>query len=397
MKFRISQVDFSKALTTCGKSILSRANLPILSNLLIKASGSDLEVLSTNLETATRVRFKGQIESNGEVTVNGKTLLEFVSQLPAGDLVFEKLGEEVLIKTKGYSGRFATLPPEEFPAIPKIEKGVQLEIGAEDFLDASAKTAFSAAQDEGRPILTGVLCEINKNKIKLVATDGYRLSFKESVIENPKALSGIKINVPARAFIEVARIVSDLGIVSAEAGAHEKGKKISLTVADSLNQINFIIKGSFLENSKEAEVEFTSRLIEGEFPNWQKIIPAVFNTKVKIDKGEFAKLIKVAAIFARDSGNIVKLKFEPKGGKNGVFSVSAASNQVGSSDAQVDVEINGSGGEIAFNYRYLLEVLAVIEGEEINFEMNESLNPGKITSEDSPNFFHIVMPVRLQS
>ncbi len=397
MKFKIPQADFSRALTACGKSILARANLPILSNLLIRAEGKDLEVLSTNLEAATRAKLKGEVGEGGEVTVNGKMLLEFVSQLPQGELVFEKLGEGVTVSTNGYSGRFATLPPEEFPAIPKIEKGISFEVAARDFVDASAKVAFSAAQDEGRPILTGILCEVSKNKMKMVATDGYRLSFKEVAVASPKVLSSLKANVPARAFAEVARIISDLGLVAAEESDKGKVKMVSLTIADALNQINFKIKDVPLGSGRDAEIEFTSRLIEGEFPNWQKIIPASFNTQAKIEKGEFVKLIRIASIFARDSGNIVKLKFEPQSGKSGIFSVSATSSQVGSSDAMVDVEITGKGGEIAFNFRYILEVLSVMEGEEINFEMNESLNPGKITSEGSPNFFHIVMPVRLQT
>lgn len=373
-----------------GKSVLSRANLPILSNVLFKVSSGNLEVITTNLETATKVSLKCKVESGGETTVNGKILFEFVSQLPEGEIVVEKLGEEVVVTTKGYSARFATMPPEEFPAIPKIEKGIKVQVSAGVLERAIAKTVFNAAQDEGRPILTGVLCDISKNKMKMVATDGYRLGYGEVLLGNQKNLPSVKINVPARALLEVAKILSETRQLEELSEKEDKNEnEFTLVIAEGLNQINFKLDG----------VEFTSRLIEGEFPNWQKIIPSTFNTKVKINKEEFVKLVKVAAIFARESGNIIKLKFEPKGGgKNGTFNVTAASSQVGSSDAQCEVEIEGKGGEIAFNYRYLLEVLAVVGEEEINFEMNESLNPGKITSIDSKNpFFHIVMPVRLQS
>lgn len=416
MKFVISQSEFSKALLTSGKSILSRANLPILSNVLIKASAGKVEILATNLETATKVELKCKVESEGKATVNGKTLLEFTSQLPESELVFEKLGEEAIVSTKGYSGRFATIAPEEFPAIPKIEKGFVLEVGCGDFVDAASKVAFSAAQDEGRPILTSVLCDIAKNEIKMVATDGYRLGFQEINTRNSGITSNLKINVPARAINEVAKIILELGLVEVEDDKKDEKNSIKITVSQNLNQISFQLDG----------VEFISRLIEGEFPNWQKIIPSTFNTKVKIAKDEFIKLIKVASIFARESGSIVKLKFEtgsanksgsaPLGGGAGrvpdgdsagpvparhgagILRVNAASSQVGSSDANCDVDISGSGGEIAFNYRYLLEILAVVSGEEVNFEMNESLNPGRITSLDPKNnFFHIIMPVRLQS
>ncbi len=389
MDFKVLQPEFSKALLTCGKSILSRANLPILSNVLIKASTKGIEIVSTNLETATKVQVGGKVGAFGEITLSGKMILEFVSQLPEGEVKFEKLGEEVIITTKGYSGRFPTMPPEEFPAIPKIEKGISLEVDSVEFAERVLKIIFSAAADEGRPILTGALCEINKNRMRIVVTDGYRLGYEEVAMDSPKNLPNIKINVPARALSEVAKIIAEDNSRDHE---DEKGKakdKINILISDALNQINFKING----------VEFTSRLIEGEYPNWQKIIPSTFNTKVTINRAELIKLVKITSIFARESGNIIKLKFEPTGsGKSGKLSVLATSSQVGSSDVSCEVGIVGKGGEIAFNYRYLTEVLLAIDDEEINFEMNESLNPGKITGLDPKDpYFHIIMPVRLQA
>ena len=402
MKIKIPQADFSKALLASGKSILPRANLPILSNVLIKAAGQKVEILATNLETATRVTLGCKVEGAGETTVNGKTLFEFVSQLPDGEVIAEKLGEELVISTKGYSARFTTMPAEEFPAIPKVEKGILLEIDPTAFVGGVSRVVFSAAQDEGRPILTGVLCDLGKNKLKMVATDGYRLGFEEINIGGVQGVTNLKFNIPARALGEVAKIMIERGLVDEGDKGH---RKFNMMVSDGLNQISFRMGAG----SGEDEVEFTSRLIEGEFPNWQKIIPSTFNTKVKIAKEEFMKLVRVASIFARDAGNIVKLKFEltasgplrqgaSEASKRGRFSVSATSAQTGSGDVSSEVEIEGKGGEIAFNYRYLLEVLAVIADDEVNFEMNESLNPGKITSSASgDNFFHIIMPVRLQA
>jgi len=134
-------------------------------------------------------------------------------------------------------------------------------------------------------------------------------------------------------------------------------------------------------------------MIEGEFPNWQKIIPASFVTKAKIERDEFIRKIKIASIFARDSGSIIRLKLEGK-----KLTIMANTSQVGSNETETEVEINGKGGEIAFNYRYLLEALSAIDSEDVNFEMSESLTPGKLTSaEGQKDFFHIIMPVRLQS
>ena len=351
--------------------------------------------MATNLETATRVTFGGKVENTGEVTVNGRIIFDFVSQLPEGEVVVEKLGEELVVVQGAYSARFTTMPADEFPAIPKVDKGINLEIDCALFVNGVLKVVFSAAQDEGRPILTGVLCEVNKNKLRMVATDGYRLSFGEIETGSMQTGPSLKFNMPAKALGEVAKIIIERGL--AEVEDKKNSKKFSLMVSAGLNQVSFKLPGQ----DKKEEVEFTSRLIEGEFPNWQKIIPGAFKTKVKIPKDEFVKLVRIASIFAREAGNIVKLKFEPVAsgvGKGGKFSVSATSAQTGSSDVASDVEIEGPGGEIAFNYRYLLEVLAQVSGSEVYFEMNESLNPGKLTTEDpKDSFFHIIMPVRLQA
>lgn len=385
MKFRLNQQDFSKALIFSGKSLLSKSNLPILSNLLITAEKGKVEILSTNLETATRVTVGGKCDREGKITISGKTLLEFVSQLPPEEVVFEVLGEEVAVTSGSFKARMVTMAAEEFPAIPKIEKGTAFKVEGFVLARCIDEVTFSAAQDEGRPILTGVLWEIEKDKLKMVATDGYRLSFDEITISGPKDFSA-KIIVPSRALVEVAKIISE------KAGGDERDQKtenMEITVADNQNQINF----------KIGEIEFTSRLIEGEYPAWQKVIPSSFASRAKISREEFVKIVRIASIFARDGGGIIKLKFEvdSKEKSRGLLTISGNAAQVGSSDSQIGVDLSGPGGEIAFNFRYLLDVLSVISADEISFEMVESLNPGKISFSEAPHFFHIIMPVRLQA
>jgi DNA polymerase-3 subunit beta len=380
MKFIVEQQLFNRSLMLAGKSLLAKPNLPVLANLLIKAGKGKVEIISTSLETATRVNFDCKVEIEGETTVNGKTMLEFVSQLPGGDVAFEKLGEEVLVSASGFKARLATIAAEEFPVIPKIEKGTKLKLTADDFARCVARVAFSAAQDEGRPVLTGVLCEFVKGSLKMVATDGYRLSYDEMALGEGEPFEA-KIVLPARALLEVAKILSETE------GLGDKAD-FSMLIAENLSQVSFSVPGA----------EFTSRLIEGEYPGWQRVIPASFGTKVKVAKEDVVKVVRVASIFARDAGSIIRVKVEPGAKGKGVFKVLSAAAQVGSSDAQVEADVTGPGGEIAFNYRYLLDALAVITTEDIIFEMIESLNPGKISSTDETDkFFHIVMPVRLQS
>lgn len=385
MKFKLNQQDFSKALIYSGKSLLSKSNLPILSNLLISAEKGKVEILSTNLETATKVIADCKCEREGKITISGKTLLEFVSQLPAEEVVFEVLGEEVVVTAGSFKARMVTMAAEEFPAIPKIEKGMAFKADGDVLAQCINKVSFSAAQDEGRPVLTGVLWEIERDKLKMVATDGYRLSCEEVNISAPKGF-GAKIIVPSRALIEVAKII---GEKAGDGDSGQKGENMEITVADNLNQINF----------KIGEIEFTSRLIEGEYPAWQKVIPGTFASRAKINREEFVKIVRIASIFARDGGGIIKLKFEVDSKEKnwGLLTISGNAAQVGSSDSQIGVELSGPGGEIAFNFRYLLDVLSVISADEITFEMVESLNPGKISFSEAPHFFHIIMPVRLQS
>ncbi|KKR49006.1 MAG: polymerase III subunit beta protein [Candidatus Curtissbacteria bacterium GW2011_GWA1_40_16] len=373
MKFKIFQEDLAKALSASSRSLNVKGNLPILSNVLVNCSKNNMEVTSTNLETAIKVTTPCKIEKEGKATLPGRTLFEYVPQLPEGEIMVEKLGEEVVISTKGYNARVATMPVDDFPAIPKIASGKELKLKADEFSKSIENVEFCASQDESRPALTGILCELEKKGLLMVATDGYRLSFSQ--IADTKSSQVFKLIIPARALSEFAKIIVD------STGA--ENTQVTMMVAHQLNQVEF----------KIGSIEFTSRTIEGEYPGWQKIIPSVFATKAKIQKAEFVKKLRVASIFARDAGNIVKLNFA-----QGALTIFANTSQVGSNEIQADARIEGPGGEIAFNFRYLLEALSVVEGEDVLFEMGESLTPARLRStEPKDTSFHIIMPVRLQS
>ncbi len=378
MKFIVSQSEFLKALNIGSRSLLAKANLPILSNALINVKKDCVELLTTNLETACRVKVSAKVESVGETSVVGRTIGEFVSQLEGAELVVEKLGEELVVETKGVGARFGTMDPADFPAIPRVEGGSGFTVEAGKLSGAVSSVVFCAAADESRPILTGVLCQATKKGLVLVSTDGFRLGNALLEIQNSTLSLGLKFIIPAKALAEISKIGDEVG-----AGLPEKKRQVEVVISDSLNQAVF----------KIGEVEFTSRLIEGSFPAWEKLIPGEFSTQALVDKQELVKVVKIAAIFAREAGNIVKLKLSPDGG--GQLSVAAAASQVGSSDSTIKTDLKGKGGEIAFNFRYILEALATIEGDTVSFEMNESLNPGRI-SPPAGNFFHIIMPVRLQ-
>lgn len=375
MKIKVDQLEFIRALTNSNRSLSSKTNLPILANVLLEASKDKLQIVSTNLETACRVSVPCKVEVGGEITTIGKALWEFVSQLSQEEVDVEKLGEELVLKQGNFDARFSTMAASEFPAIPKVSGDLSFKIDSGILSKAIGRVVFNAALDESRPILTGVLCEFSKGGLNMVATDGYRLGFCEiNQVEGSK--TAISIIVPAKSLWEVAKIVGE--------GPGDQ-KVVNIHVSDNLSQASF----------KFGEVEFVSRLIEGEFPNWQRVIPGTFATKAVVSKVDFMKVIKMASIFAKDSGSVVKVKLEGDE-KVGKLMVSAATSQVGSSTAGIDAKVTGAGGEIAFNFRYMLESLGSLEADEVIFEMNESLNPGRVTSTDDAKLFHIVMPVRLQ-
>ena len=373
MKLKISQEDFAKALSASSRSVNAKSNLPILANVLVNCSKNNLEVTSTNLETAIKVTVPCKVEKEGKTTLPGRTLFEFIPQLPGGEITVEKLGEEVLLSAKGYSARLATMAADEFPAIPKIASGKELKIDARGFSKNVQRVEYCASQDEGRPALTGILCELEKKGLLMVATDGYRLSFSQ--ITGTISAQVFRLIIPARALSELAKIIAE--------SESADNQKLAILVANQLNQVDF----------KIGNIEFTTRTIEGEYPGWQKIIPSTFSTKAKIPKSEFVRQLRIASIFARDAGNIVKLNLG-----EGQLTIFANTSQVGSNEIKTEAQIEGPGGEIAFNFRYLLEALSAIEGEDVLFEMGESLTPARLKSTEPKDLsFHIIMPVRLQS
>lgn len=380
MKLTITQENFSRALTAVSKSLSAKVNLPILANVLLSATKSGLEVLATDLETATRVATPAKVTVEGRAAVPGRVLWEFISQIPGGEVSLEKLGEELVIGAKSLGARLATMPAEDFPSIPKIEHGTVIRLAPGDLTTAVLRVAFCAAADEGRPVLGGILCEASGSSFSMVATDGYRLAFQKIATGGKPIAATTRVIVPARAMVEVAKLVSESGQLSE--------RDVELEIAQTLNQANFRI----------ADVQFTTRLVEGSFPPWQKIIPEKFTTSAKIGREELVRVVRIASIFARDSGSIVKFTLSPKDSPGAsVLKVASGNKQFGSNEADVEIELSGKGGEIAFNYRYLLEMLSSVESEDVNFEMIESLNPGKITIPGEPDYFYIVMPVRLQS
>lgn len=374
MKLSILQENLHRGLAIVSRAVSSRSQLPILTNILLKTDGGRLKLTATNLEIGLNYWIGAKIENEGAITIPAKLLTEFVSSLPAGKIDLEVEGGSLKLNAGIYKANFMGLGATEFPPVASLGQKPSLELSADSFCQAIGQVAFAAAQDESRPVLSGVYLVAKEDGFMMVATDGYRLSFKKFL--SKEEIGGVEemkkgAIVPASALFEVARI---------RAGETE-AEKIGLTFTSEANQVIFSV----------ASGEVISRLIEGQFPDFEKIMPGEGKTKFSLSREEFLRAVKMGAIFARESANVIRLEAE-----RDVLKVSANSSQVGDNLTSIEVKIEGEGGKIAFNSRYLLDFLSSTDAENIGFEMSGPLNPGSFTSQGDSSYRHIIMPVRVQ-
>ena len=373
MKIQILQESLNRGLTTVSRSISSKAQLPILANVLLKTDKNQLQLSATNLETGISLRLGAKIEKEGEITIPAKILAEIIASLPAGKIDLEVKENLLNINANGYRANLNGMAAAEFPKLPTYEEESLFSLPAEKLVEAINQVAFSAATDEGRPVLTGVLLRIDGKTLSLVATDGYRLSLKTLALDS-LVKENFSLLLPARTLMEVARIISE-----------EKGEELStvrLGFTKEQNQVVFVFP----------ELELFSRVIEGEFPAYEKIIPQGFSTKITLDKESFSRAVKLVSIFARDSANIIRLKIDQD-----FLEMSANSPQVGENKNSLEAKIEGEKNEIAFNYRFLQGFLGAVSSSEVVLEMNGPLSPGVFKSAEDESYKHIIMPVRLQN
>jgi len=373
MRISTLQENLTKGLNTVSRFITTKTQLPILNNVLIKTNQGRLKLSATNLETGINFWLGAKIEKEGEVCLPAKILTEYISSLPPQKVDLEIINNSLRVNCEGYQASFLTSPTTEFPLIPSLEKKPEILLGIKDLSLVINQVAFAASQDEGRPALTGVLFKIKKESLFLVATDGYRLSVKE--IKNLKGIEKLakfqeELLIPSRALMEVSKILSE-----------GEATELGITITPKNNQVIF----------STPDVEIISRLIEGKFPDFEKIIPGKGKTQVTIETEGLLQAVRTASIFAREAANIIKF-----GIKNNKLEISSNSPQLGENKIALEVKTEGSGGEIAFNARYLIDFLNSIKSDLINLQMSDALSPGVFSPADDKSFLHIIMPIRLQ-
>lgn len=366
MKFSLLQPKLSAALIKTTRIISQKAQLPILQNVLLETKDEFLYITGTNTETTIITKINAKIEKQGGICVPAKLLLEFISTLPEAPILFESKTGSLAITCEGYEAVIPGVAKEEFPLVSEGKKGKEIEIKKDTLLSSLESVIFSAATDEGRPILTGVKVKTGKEGALFVTTDGYRLSLKKEQVSFGEETDVI---IPAKALAEVIRV-----------GGEEKEVEKILFKQIEGAQLAFFV----------GNTEIITRVIDGEYPNFEKILPKNHATRVVFEKEALLKATKSAALFARDNANIVKLHVEA-----GKTVLSANTPQVGQNSVEISATVDGEGGDIAFNSRFLLEFLGHFGEEKVVFEMTGSLNPGIFKSEKQEEYLHVIMPVRV--
>ncbi|MBI2611589.1 DNA polymerase III subunit beta [Candidatus Gottesmanbacteria bacterium] len=369
MRVTILKENLYKALSIASRNISLRPQLPVLNNILLKTEGDGLILSSATMELGIVVKAGAKIEEEGETTVAGRLFTEYISQLPSEKLTLSFDKDVLTAKTQSASGSFTTLPAKDFPSFPVSGKNETVSIPLLAFQNGVIRTAFAASTDDGRPVLTGIRILASNKGIGFYATDGYRLSIEQ--IKTEKEVGGLDFIFPARILVEILKIAQE-----------EQVKDILFTSLGEKKQVIFSL----------GKVTVVTRLIEGDFPNIEKIIPTTFKTKVTVEAEKFLSSVKMCSLFARGSSNIVKIKIQ----KNGLR-LSANTPQVGENVDEMDAAVEGEEMEIAFNYRFLLDLLNNFPDKEVLLESSGPLNPGVFKpASGKENFLHIIMPVRLQ-
>jgi DNA polymerase-3 subunit beta len=313
----------------------------------------------------------GKIEVDGATTVPARLLTDLVGSLPGSERVDLELKDSDTLQLR--CGPFAThvkgIDADEFPAIQTAGERPTTRINQGILRRALEETVFAAASDEARPILTGVLARFEGDRVTFAAADNYRIAVK--TIATLDAVPDTAVVIPARALGEVIRILGDVD------------DPVELVLAQARNQVLFHLEG----------VDLVSRLIDGQFPNYQQVLPSSHTTRAEFDRGELLKAVRPAALIASSSANIVKLAV----GLDGTGMTVSANAEVGDYEGQVDAAVEGDGTTIAFNAKYLHDVLSNVAAERFALELNGPLSPGVFRPVGDELYVHVVMPVRTTS
>ncbi len=376
MKLSCLQENLDRGLNVVGRAVAVRTTLPITNNVLLATDKSRLKLSATNLEMAISCWIGAKVEEEGSITVPARLLSEFISSLPSEkvDINLSPQTKTLGLKCARFEARISGVDAKDFPPVPKVEGGISTKVEVEALRQAIGQVAFAAATEESRPVLTGVDAEFDGDTLTLAAADGFRLAVYKLPLAQA-VTQKTEVIIPARTLAELNRLIAD------------QEEAVEITVNPEKGQALFKLK----------DIELVSQLIQGSFPNYSQLIPKKYSTRTVISVADFLMATKTASIFARDGSGIVRLVVAPGGEMTpGKVTVSARSEEVGDDVGEIDAMVEGEESKIAFNGKYLVDVLSVLHEAQVALETTNPSSPGVLKPVGVDNYIHVVMPMFVQ-
>ena len=376
MKVTILQENLARGLSIVAKAVSPRSTLPVLANILIATDEGRLRLSATNLEMGITCWIPARIDEEGSTTVPARTFADLVSTLPSDQVLFKLDPQTQTLNVRGGSSTndIKCIDSQEFPPLPVPDFEGAVQINSGDFREMIHQVVFAASSDEARPVLMGVLVQVDKDKLTMAAADGFRLSVRKAILSTPSAapLSSI---VPAQALKELARVAND---------AEEP---IYMVLPKGRGQVVFRVK----------DVEIVSQLIDGTFPDYQQIIPRSYKSRTLVSTSSLLKACKQAEIFAREGSNVARFNIKTAQGEMqpSEVEISATSEETGKNETIVEATVDGGGLLIAFNVKFLREALEVIRTPNVALETSAPNAPGVVKPVGDDQFLHVIMPMHL--
>ncbi len=375
MKVSCMQENLTKGLSIVSRAVASRSTLPVLGNILIATDQGRLKLAATNLELAVTCWIGAKIEQDGATTLPARVLSDFINSLPPGQIEMDLniKTQTMHLKCARYDANIKGIDAQEFPIIPTSSDGKKISVESSTLREMIEQVVFAAATDESRPVLTGVVVKADQDKVTFASADGFRLSVRTATLSAPVA-EPVGVIVPAKALQEVARVSGD------------QDDPVEIAVTETKSQVMF----------KLTNTEIVSQLIEGQFPDFTRIIPDSHATRTVLTTSELQNAVKASSVFAREAMNTVRLQVAPAnemgGGK---VTITATSAESGDNVSDVDATVDGDAVEIAFNARYLADVLNVVRASQVALETTGSSSPGVVKIVGRDDFVHVIMPMHI--
>jgi DNA polymerase-3 subunit beta len=375
MKVSCLQENLARGLSVVQRAVASRSTLPVLSNVLVATEEGRLRLSATNLELGITCWIGAKIEEEGSTTVPARTFVDLINTLPD-----DKVEMELTVRTQTLNVRcgpfnndIKCIDAQEFPPQPSPDMEDGLKLNVEDLREMIAQVAFAASTDDARPVLTGVLLEVADGEMTMAAADDFRLSVRSAHLSSPSS-QDIGAIIPSRGLTELARVLSD------------GEENVTMVMPAGRGQVIFRAK----------DVELVSQIIEGTYPDYKSIIPNGYTTRTVVSVSSFLKACKAADIFAREAAHSARVRIIAGGElEPGRLEISATAAETGSNETIVDATVEGEPIEIAFNVRFLVDVLSVIDTPNVALETSTASSPGVVRPVGRDDFLHVVMPMHL--